>query len=107
MLDEPAPREQNPTPPQQQPPRRRKPPRQKAAPFRKESLVAQRRREEGEKRREEIEEGKRQRRAKLDERERFRTAMAKARAGGKDGRERKLGRESKVLLGRVQRMMGS
>ena len=48
--------------------------------------------------------GQRQRQQKLEERERFRKAMAKARTGGKNG-QRKLGRESKVLLERVQRMV--
>lgn len=103
MLDGPelAPREQKNT--QQQLPRQRKPPRPKAVPFRKEALLAQQRREENEKRQQDFEEGNRQRQAKMDERERFRKAMAKARAG--DG-QRKLGRESKVLLEKVQRMVG-
>ena len=107
MLDvfEPASREEGGhTPPQQQPPRRRKPPRPKPVPFRKEAHLAQQRREEKERRRKGIEESIRQRQAKMDEREVFRKAMAKARSGGKDG-QRKLGRESKVLLGKVQRMM--
>ena len=105
MLDqpEPAPREQQDT--QQQLPRRRKPLRPKTIPFRKEALLAQQRSEEREQRQKEIEEGKRQRQAKIDERERFRKAMAKARSGGRDG-QRKLGRESKVLLEKVQRIMG-
>ena len=106
MLDEPepAPREQN--DPQQQLPRRRKPPRPKTVPFRKETLLAQQRREEKERRQKEIEDNNRQRQVKMDERERFRKAMAKARSGGRDG-QRKLGRESKVLLEKVQRIVGS
>ena len=111
MLDEPepTPREHQQDPQQQQqqqqppPPRRRKPP--KPVPFRKEALRAQQRREEKEKRRKEIEEGNRQRQEKADERERFRKAMAKASSGARDG-QRKLGRESKVLLEKVQRMVG-
>ncbi len=105
MLDgsEPVPREQKDT--QQQLPRQRKPPRPKAVPFRKEALLAQHRKEENEKRRREFEESNRQRQVKIDERESFRKAMAKARSGGRDG-QRKLGRESKVLLEKVQRMVG-
>lgn len=105
MLDEPepAPREQIDT--KQQVLRGRKPPRPKSVPFRKEALLAQQRREENERRQKEVEEIRRQRQAKIEERERFRKAMAKARSGGRDG-QRKLGRESKVLLEKVQRMMG-
>ena len=108
MLDEPepAPKEkQQDQQQQQQQPRWGKPPRPKPVPFRKEALLAQQRREEGERRRKEIEEGNRQRQENLDGRERFRKAMAKARSGGRDG-QRKLGRESKVLLEKVQRMLG-
>ena len=105
MLDEPepAPREQNDT---QQPPQRRRPARPKSVPFRKEALLAQRRREENERRQKEFEEISRQKQAKMDEREMFRKAMAKARSGGKNG-QRKLGRESKILLEKVQRIVGS
>ncbi|KAM0797287.1 hypothetical protein BDR22DRAFT_892393 [Usnea florida] len=105
MLDSPhpAPATQEQDDPQQQPPRHKKAPRPKAVPFRKEALRAQQRREENERRRKEYEEASRQRQAKIEERERFRKAMAKARSGGRDG-QRKLGRESKVLLEKVQRM---
>ena len=105
MLDEPEPasRERNDTP--QQLPRRRKPPRPKPVPFRKETLLAQQRREEKERRQTELQESNRQRQAKMEERERFRKAMAKARSGGRDG-QRKLGRESKVLLEKVKRIVG-
>ena len=41
---------------------------------------------------------------KVEERERFRRAMAKARTGGPNG-QRKLGRESKVLLEKVKKMV--
>ena len=107
MLEEPehAPREKNQDPDQQQQPRQRKPRRPKPVPFRKEAVLAQQRREENERRRKEVEEGNRQRQEKVAERERFRKAMAKARSGGRDG-QRKLGRESKVLLEKVQRMLG-
>ena len=103
MLDEPE------TVPQQkqqseQRPRQRRPPRPKPVPFQREAQLAQQRREEREERQKQIDEANRQRQAKLEERERFRKAMAKARSGGKDG-QRKLGRESKVLLEKVQRIM--
>ena len=84
--------------------RQKRSPRPKAVPFRKEALLAQQRKEEQEERRKAIEERNRQRQVKMEERERFRRAMAKARSGGKDG-QRKLGRESKVLLEKVQKMM--
>ena len=71
-------------------------------PFKKESQMAQKRREEREMQRKEVERRNRERKAKVDERERHRKAMAKAR--GKDG-QRKLGRESKVLLDKVQRLV--
>ena len=78
--------------------------RQKPLPFQKEAYAADRRRVETEARRKAHEEALRQRQEKLAERERFRKAMAKARTGGRNG-QRKLGRESKVLLERVQRLM--
>ena len=108
MLDDPnpAPATQERVDIHQQPPRHKKAPRPKAVPFRKEALLAQQRREENERRRKEYEEASRQRQVKIDEREKFRKAMAKARSGGRDG-QRKLGRESKVLLEKVQRMVGS
>ena len=103
MLDEPESvlAEQRSVTPQ---PRQRRLPRPKPIPFKKEAQLAQRRKEERERRRKEIEEANRQRLAKIEERERFRKVMAKARSGGKDGK-RKLGLESKVLLEKVQRMM--
>jgi len=84
-------------------PRSKKP---KPIPFEKEAREAQRRKEEAERRREEIEAARREREKKLEERERFRKAMAKARVGGKNG-QRKLGRESQVLLERVRRVVGA
>lgn len=82
--------------------RRRRP---KRSPFQKEIKLAEQRKAEAEQRRREREEGRKQRLAKIEERERFRRAMAKARKGGKNG-QRKLGRESKVLLERVKKVMG-
>ncbi len=86
-------------------PRPQRQARPKPVPFTKEARLAQERREEREKQQKQYEESNRQRQAKIEERERFRKAMAKARLGGKDG-QRKLGRESKVLLEKVQRIVG-
>ena len=72
-------------------------------PFRKEYDRAQQRKAEAEERRKAREEAERQRQQKMEERERFRKAMAKARRGGPNG-QRKLGRESKVLLEKAKRM---
>lgn len=82
--------------------RRRRP---KHAPFSKEYEEAQQRKAEAEERRKAREEAQRQREQKIDEREKFRKAMAKARTGGKNG-QRKLGRESQPLLEKVKRLMG-
>lgn len=79
--------------------------RPKSTPFRKEAEQAQRRKAEAEERRQAREEAERQRQEKIAERERFRRAMAKARTGGPNG-QRKLGRESTVLLERVKKMVG-
>ena len=73
-------------------------------PFEKEAEVARRKKEQAEARQKAREEADRERTKKIAERERFRKAMAKAR-GGPNG-QRKLGRESKVLLEKAQRLMG-
>ena len=86
----------------QRKPRSRKP---KSVPFEKEARSAQRQKEEAEMRRRAIDDANEQRQRKLAERERFRKAMAKARIGGPNG-QRKLGRESNLLLEKVQRVMG-
>jgi len=78
--------------------------RRKPVPFEKEARLAEKRKAESEARRKEIEEANKQRQQKIEERERFRKAMAKARTGGKNG-QRKLGRESKVLLEKVKRVI--
>ena len=80
-------------------PRQRRP---KSDPFEKEARLAEKRKAEAVARRKVIEDAEKQRQQKVEERERFRRAMAKARTGGKNG-QRKLGRESKVLLEKVQR----
>ncbi|KAI9799561.1 MAG: hypothetical protein M1825_004487 [Sarcosagium campestre] len=75
-------------------------------PFGKETEEGQRHREEVEMRRRMMEEAQEERTRKILERERWRKAMAKARAPGKDGR-RRLGRESGLLLERVKRVVGA
>lgn len=74
--------------------------------FEKELEFAQRKKAEAEARRAEYEKNQREKKAKIEERERFRRTMAKARTGGKNG-QRKLGKESQVLLEKVKRMVGS
>lgn len=81
--------------------RQRKP---KPKPFQREHEQALKRKAEAEERRRAREEAEKERQRKIEERERFRKAMAKARQGGKNG-QRKLGRESNVLLDRVKRMV--
>ena len=80
--------------------------RPKPVPLRKDYELGQKRKAEAEERHRAREEANRQRKLKLEERERFRKAMAKARSGGFHG-QRKLGRESGVLLEKVKRMVGS
>ncbi|KAK4505492.1 hypothetical protein PRZ48_003455 [Zasmidium cellare] len=82
--------------------RKRRP---KAVPFQKEHEEGQKRKAEAEARRKAREKTEAERSRKIEERERFRRAMAKARTGGPNG-QRKLGRESKVLLEKVKRMVG-
>ena len=74
--------------------------------FGREVTYAKKKRAEAHERRNTREEAAQQRRQKIEERERFRKAMAKAKMPGRDGKK-KLGRESKVLLERVQKMMAS
>jgi len=72
--------------------------------FEKEQAYAEQKKAEAEARRIEFERREKERKQKIEERERFRKAMAKARTGGKNG-QRKLGKESKVLLEKVKRMV--
>ncbi|OOG00823.1 hypothetical protein ASPCADRAFT_577 [Aspergillus carbonarius ITEM 5010] len=97
MLDQPAP-EPEPTPRPQRADRRdakgrreRKP---KPSAFSKEMEIAEKRRQEAEKRKE-----------AREFRQKDREAMARARRPDQQGK-RRLGRESKVLLSRVERMVG-
>lgn len=73
--------------------------------FEKEQAYADQQKTEAAAREAEFERRNKERKEKTEERERFRRAMALARTGGKNG-QRKLGRESKVLLEKVQRMVG-
>ncbi|KAL8762111.1 MAG: hypothetical protein Q9184_001827 [Pyrenodesmia sp. 2 TL-2023] len=104
MLEQPAAKHipSHGAPPNGARPRRTRRP--KPVPFEKEARLAQERRQEDETRRHEAEEARAERQRKLGERERFRKVMAKARKGGKNG-QRKLGRESKVLLERVKNIV--
>lgn len=74
--------------------------------FEKEVAFAEQKKAEAEARQKEFERRDKERKEKIEERERFRKAMAKARTGGKNG-QRKLGKESQVLLEKVKRMVGS
>ncbi|KAF1952295.1 hypothetical protein CC80DRAFT_538255 [Byssothecium circinans] len=82
--------------------RRRKRPRPQ--PLRKEAELGQKKKEEAEARKNAREEAEKERARKIAERERFRKTMAKARGAGPG--QRKLGRESTVLLEKAKRLMG-
>ncbi|KAI1495890.1 hypothetical protein F5X99DRAFT_422570 [Biscogniauxia marginata] len=87
-----------------QPPRRRKQKPRKPGYFDKAAADAERKRTEEEARAQEVERRNAERQRKIEERERFRKAMAKARKPGRDG-QRKLGRESGLLLQKVKKMV--
>ncbi|KAF7872335.1 hypothetical protein EAF04_003258 [Stromatinia cepivora] len=78
----------------------------KPAYFAKELAFAEKQKAEQKAKREEFERKEREKKAKIEERERFRRQMAKARSGGKNG-QRKLGRESQVLLEKVKKVVGN
>ncbi|KAL8947655.1 MAG: hypothetical protein Q9222_006088 [Ikaeria aurantiellina] len=99
MLEEPA---VNNLPESSQRPRRHRKPKQD--PFKKESSKAITRNQEQAEKRAAIEQARQEKQKKVEERERCRKAMAKARTGGKNG-QRKLGRESKILLERVKSLV--
>lgn len=75
------------------------------APFARALSQAAQRKREQEARQAAREESMRQRAAALEQRERFRRAMAKARKPGVNG-QRRLGRESGILLEKVRRVVG-
>ena len=105
MLEKPEVPEQDLGPESTNRSRRRKNKRQKPRPFEKEGKMAQQRKAGIEARKNAFEESNRQRQHKVEEREKFRKVMSKARTGGKNG-QRKLGLESKVLLEKAKRTMG-
>ncbi|KAI0599395.1 hypothetical protein F4775DRAFT_591510 [Biscogniauxia sp. FL1348] len=88
----------------ERPSRRRKPKPRKPGYFDKAVADAERKKAEAEARAQEIERRNAERQRKSEERERFRKAMAKARKPGRDG-QRKLGRESGLLLEKVKKMV--
>lgn len=94
--------EQDPAPNQPAERRGRRP---RPQPFKKETEVARQKKQEAEARQRAKEDTQKERARKLAERERFRKTMAKAR-GGPNG-QRKLGRESTVLLAKAQRLIGN
>ncbi|KAK4126104.1 hypothetical protein N657DRAFT_642875 [Parathielavia appendiculata] len=73
--------------------------------YTKELAAAERAKKEAEERAAEFASRERERQQRITERERYRKAMAKAKAPGKDGKP-KVGRESKILLERVKKIMG-
>jgi phage-related minor tail protein len=85
-------------------PPRKKQRKQRIDPFGKEAQAAQRRKEEAEQRQREYEENQRHRQEAIEQRERMRKAMQKARTPGRDGK-RKLGRESGSLLEKVKKLV--
>ena len=85
--------------------RNRRPRRQKSATFGKEMKSAAQRKAEIDERKKQRENAEQDWKQKRDDREKYRKAMAKAKKPGRDG-QRKLGRESKVLLDRVKKVMG-
>ncbi|KAF2639515.1 hypothetical protein P280DRAFT_39256 [Massarina eburnea CBS 473.64] len=100
MLEEGSP-EPRPEPAPHADRRKRRP---RPQPFKKEAALGQQKKAEGEVRQNAREEAEKERARKLAERERFRKTMAKARGAGPG--QRKLGRESTVLLEKARRLMG-
>ncbi|KAI1122144.1 hypothetical protein F5Y10DRAFT_81453 [Nemania abortiva] len=86
---------------------RERPSRHKRKPgyFDKALATAERKKADAAGRAAEHERNEAERRRKTEERERFRHAMAKARKPGRDG-QRRLGRESGLLLEKVKKMVG-
>lgn len=73
--------------------------------FEKELAESERLRAEAAARQAEVARREKEKAKRIAERERYRNAMAKAKAPGKDGK-RKLGRESRLLLDKVKRIVG-
>lgn len=83
----------------------RKQRRQRPQPFEKEAELGRQRKEQAAAAQRARDEAQQERARKLAERERFRKTMAKARHGGPNG-QKKLGRESTVLLEKARRLVG-
>ncbi|KAK8080482.1 hypothetical protein PG997_008300 [Apiospora hydei] len=73
--------------------------------FEKAKSEAERKKAAAEEREKEFQRRNEERQRRIEERDRFRKAMKKARAPGRDG-QRRLGRESGLLLDKAKRMMG-
>jgi hypothetical protein len=102
----PNPEQQQPGENQDQKPRhQRRPRKQRPDYYTKELAAAERAKKQAEERRAEFARREQERQQRIAERERYRKAMAKAKAPGRDGKP-KIGRESKVLLERVKKIMG-
>ncbi|KAK6853164.1 hypothetical protein PG995_009976 [Apiospora arundinis] len=87
-------------------PRRPRGPRQRRPDyFEKAKSEGERKKAAAEEREKEYQRRTEERQRKIEERDRFRKAMKKARAPGRDG-QRRLGRESGLLLDKAKRMMG-
>ncbi|KAL2129148.1 hypothetical protein VTI74DRAFT_8168 [Chaetomium olivicolor] len=84
--------------------RPRRPRNQRPDYFNKELAEAEKAKKAAEERAAEFARREQERQQRIAERERYRRAMAKAKAPGRDGK-RKLGRESKLLLDKVKKMM--
>ncbi|KAI0379796.1 hypothetical protein F5Y04DRAFT_114590 [Hypomontagnella monticulosa] len=95
----------SPPPAGEREPRRRKQKQRKPGYFDKAMADGDRKKAEAEARAQEIERRNAERNRKLEEREKFRRALVKARTPGRDGK-RKLGRESGLLLEKVKKMVG-
>ncbi|KAK8119481.1 uncharacterized protein PG998_004107 [Apiospora kogelbergensis] len=88
-------------------PRRPRGPRQRRPDyFEKAKSEAERKKAAAEEREKEYQRRTEERNRKIEERDRFRKAMKKARTPGRDG-QRRLGRESGLLLDKAKRMMGN
>lgn len=109
MLDEDEDEPESPAPPPtERQPRQRWPKQNPRKPdyFNKAKADAERKRAEADARTQEFEKRNAERNGKIAERERFKKALAKARTPGRDG-QRKLGRESGLLLEKVKKMVGN
>ncbi|KAK3306978.1 uncharacterized protein B0T15DRAFT_528775 [Chaetomium strumarium] len=84
---------------------RRHPRKQRPDYFARELAAAERAKKQAEERAAELARREQERQQRIAERERYRKMMAKAKTPGKDGK-RKIGREGKVLLERVKKVMG-